>query len=171
MPSIIYFKNTLWTPPSLKIKWWPLRINLLNKFGLSMNSLRPQEARHCKSLIKDLSNIQQVSLNIVFKQVLDEYDIQIWHRSRVAQWKRAGPITQRSVDRNHALLKSFISLLFMHFTAESGTLKGLAWQAKFFKKSVILFWLLNMTIWCKHVHRLELQKFFLIFVLLIHQLG
>ena len=24
--------------------------------------------------------------------------------SRVAQWKRAGPITQRSVDRNHALL-------------------------------------------------------------------
>ena len=28
----------------------------------------------------------------------------------------------------------------------------------------------NMTIWCKHVHRLELQKF-LIFVLCIHQLG
>ena len=24
--------------------------------------------------------------------------------SRVAQWKRAGPITQRSVDQNHALL-------------------------------------------------------------------
>ena len=37
-------------------------------------------------------------------------------------------------------------------------LKGLA-QAKIIKKSVILFWLLNMTIWCKHVHRLELQKF------------
>ena len=27
--------------------------------------------------------------------------------SRVAQWKRAGPITQRSVDRNHALLIFF----------------------------------------------------------------
>ena len=27
--------------------------------------------------------------------------------SRVAQWKRAGPITQRSVDRNHALLSIF----------------------------------------------------------------
>ena len=26
------------------------------------------------------------------------------HGSRVAQWKRAGPITHRSVDRNHALL-------------------------------------------------------------------
>ena len=39
------------------------------------------------------------------------------------------------------------------------SLKGLA-QAKIRKKSVILFWLLNMTIWCKHVHRLELQKFF-----------
>ena len=38
-------------------------------------------------------------------------------------------------------------------------LKGLA-HAKILKKSVILFWLLNMTIWCKHVHRLELQKFF-----------
>ena len=25
---------------------------------------------------------------------------------------------------------------------------------------MILFWLLNMTIWCKHVRRLELQKFF-----------
>ena len=29
------------------------------------------------------------------------------HGSRVAQWKRAGPITQRSVDRNHALLTFF----------------------------------------------------------------
>ena len=27
--------------------------------------------------------------------------------SRVAQWKRAGPITQRSVDRNYALLAKF----------------------------------------------------------------
>ena len=32
-------------------------------------------------------------------------------------------------------------------------------QAKILKKSVILLWLLNMTTWCKHVHRLELQKF------------
>ena len=38
-------------------------------------------------------------------------------------------------------------------------LKGLA-HAKIIKKSVILFWLFNMTISCKHVHRLELQKFF-----------
>ena len=44
-------------------------------------------------------------------------------------------------------------------------------QAKSMKKSVILFWLLIITIWCKHVHRLELQKFFLIFVLRIFQLG
>ena len=29
--------------------------------------------------------------------------------SRVAQWMRAGPITQRSVDRNHALLEFFLS--------------------------------------------------------------
>ena len=31
--------------------------------------------------------------------------------SRVAQWKRAGPITQRSVDRNYALLVFFVFLL------------------------------------------------------------
>ena len=48
-------------------------------------------------------------------------------------------------------------------------LKGLA-QAKIIKKSVILFRVLNMTIWCKHVQRLELQ-IFIIFVLRIHQLG
>ena len=48
-------------------------------------------------------------------------------------------------------------------------LKGLA-QAKIIKKSVILFRVLNMTIWCKHVHRLELQ-IFMIFVQRIYQLG
>ena len=39
------------------------------------------------------------------------------HKSRVAQWKRAGPITQRSVDRNHALLNIFSSVfnLFTFF--------------------------------------------------------
>ena len=39
-------------------------------------------------------------------------------------------------------------------------LNGLA-QAKIIKKSVILFCLFNMTIWCKHDHRIELQKFFI----------
>ena len=32
-------------------------------------------------------------------------------------------------------------------------------RSKIIKKSVILFWLPNMTICCKHVHRLEVQKF------------
>ena len=44
-------------------------------------------------------------------------------------------------------------------------------QAKIIEKSVFLFWLLNITVWCKHVHRLELQKFFLTFVLRIYQLS
>ena len=30
-----------------------------------------------------------------------------YQHSRVAQWKRAGPITQRSMDRNHSLLVMF----------------------------------------------------------------
>ena len=39
--------------------------------------------------------------------------------SRVAQWKRAGPITQRSVDRNYALLKFFFSFrLTLYKTSE-----------------------------------------------------
>ena len=33
-------------------------------------------------------------------------------KSRVAQWKRAGPITQRSVDRNYALLDTFFENFF-----------------------------------------------------------
>ena len=33
-------------------------------------------------------------------------------------------------------------------------------RSKIIKKSVILFLLNNMTIWCKHVHRLELEKCF-----------
>jgi hypothetical protein len=37
----------------------------------------------------------------------------LFNLSRVAQWKRAGPITQRSVDRNHALLFVFYFLLIM----------------------------------------------------------
>ena len=48
-------------------------------------------------------------------------------------------------------------------------LKGLA-QAKIIKKSVILFRVFNMTIWCKRVQRLELQ-IFIIFVQRIHQLD
>ena len=56
---------------------------------------------------------------------------------------------------------------FVSIGENLANLKGLN-QAKIFKKSVILFWLLDMTIWCKHVHRLQLQKF-LIFVPRIHQ--
>ncbi len=40
----------------------------------------------------------------MFQLVLGKHN---YTGSRVAQWKRAGPITQRSVDRNHALLVFF----------------------------------------------------------------
>ena len=36
-------------------------------------------------------------------------------RSRVAQWKRAGPITQRSEDQNLALLCFFLNLFLRFF--------------------------------------------------------
>ena len=41
----------------------------------------------------------------------DTFFLNQYTDSRVAQWKRAGPITQRSVDRNYALLSSFSSFL------------------------------------------------------------
>ena len=46
------------------------------------------------------------------------YTIYIW--SRVAQWKRAGPITQRSVDRNYALLIFFANWRQEHQASNNG---------------------------------------------------
>ena len=68
-----------------------------------------------------------------------------------------------------AYYKQNINMWKTNFSLQHLKLKGLA-QAKIIKKSVILFRVLNMTIWCKYVHRLELQ-IFIIFVLRIHQLG
>ena len=45
--------------------------------------------------------------------------------SRVAQWKRAGPITQRSVDRNYALLTIFIPATFMETKIIGGLVRDL----------------------------------------------
>ena len=46
----------------------------------------------------------------------------ITDNSRVVQWERAGPITQRSMDRNHPLLIFFslnlpLNFLLIHFGA------------------------------------------------------
>ena len=40
----------------------------------------------------------------------------------MAQWKRAGPITQRSVDRNYALLVDFFHLVHLVWICQSGAL-------------------------------------------------
>jgi hypothetical protein len=41
----------------------------------------------------------------------------------VAQWKRAGPITQRSVDRNYALLVDFFNFVHSDWICQSGALR------------------------------------------------
>ena len=52
------------------------------------------------------------------KLFCQKFDHKYWtllymlNHSRVAQWKRAGPITQRSVDRNYALLRILFLFLF-----------------------------------------------------------
>ena len=40
------------------------------------------------------------------------------NQSRVAQRKRAGPITQRSMDRNHPLLVQFQMCLFLQLVED-----------------------------------------------------
>ena len=46
----------------------------------------------------------------------DTFFLNQYTDSRVAQWKRAGPITQRSVDRNYALLTFLFLFLFFSDT-------------------------------------------------------
>ena len=47
-------------------------------------------------------------INITFHYIFSFISSTNGQASRVAQWKRAGPITQMSVDRNHALLVRFL---------------------------------------------------------------
>ena len=78
-------------------------------------------------------------------------------------------LTKNSSLRVISVLHADLSMIIKHHILQMDLmlvlhiciqlLKGLA-QAKIIKKSVILFWLLNMTIWWRHVHRLELQKIF-----------
>ena len=66
----------------------------------------------------------------------------------------------RPVIADDIQIEKYISLLkTSHFLNWIIVLKGQS-QGKIIKTSVIVFWLLNMTTWWQHVHRLELQKFF-----------
>ena len=58
--------------------------------------------------------------------------------SRVAQWKRAGPITQRSVDRNYALLSFFFSKPELFIYAWLKITFATYFKPQFFNSKVIL---------------------------------
>ena len=64
-------------------------------------------ARYCRTQLPQLPVIigHCISQSIFYFIYPDYYHVA--STSRVAQWKRAGPITQRSVDRNHSLLAFF----------------------------------------------------------------
>ena len=67
-------------------------------------TVRKENNEWVKTVIqKDPINLEMIHLFIT-----------TWQKSSVAQWKRAGPITQRSMDRNHPLL-SFFSIFFHSF--------------------------------------------------------
>ena len=51
---------------------------------------------------------------------LDNSEELLWNAdSRVAQWKRAGPITQRSEDQNLALLTVLVNFLYLFILVEN----------------------------------------------------
>ena len=58
--------------------------------------------------------------------------------SRVAQWKRAGPITQRSVDRNYALLSFFFSKPELFIYVWLKIIFATYFKPQFFNSKVIL---------------------------------
>ena len=76
-------------------------------------------------LVQDLavSQTQKIVFFILeFRNFYAPFELQNI-RSRVAQWKRAGPITQRSVDRNYALLSYFFLyiIIFEPFQKKANT--------------------------------------------------
>ena len=80
--------------------------------------------------------------------------------TRVAWAAAAGKLHLVSSSQPIKESSSLVNLHGSSRSRQSSTGKHLKWlnQAKIIKKSEILFCLLNLTIWCKHVHRLELQK-------------
>ena len=82
----------------------------LFKFG--SNDKVDQGKEHILTLFKSkeqqrfMLHIKQFTKSNRLKKVVNQY---LSVSSRVAQWKRAGPITQRSEDQNLALLVFFIT--------------------------------------------------------------
>ena len=52
----------------------------------------------------------------------------------MAQWKRAGPITQRSVDRNHALLTVLPWGIFLKLVVKGGNVWHFHPKMTFYKR-------------------------------------
>ena len=68
------------------------------------------ESETVSLLIVHLANTESVSLGHYRQGYSEIFQFKVVGKhntllaSRVAQWERAGPITQRSMDRNHSLL-------------------------------------------------------------------
>ena len=123
----------------------------------------------CKISWKSVENCLRNQRNSII--LVDEFNVNLtivsvllWSLYLVAASWNLPELKYKLNEMSRALMRCVVMPGWLY----SG-LKGLA-QAKIIKKSVILFRVLNMTIWCKHVHRLKLQ-IFIIFVLRIHQLD
>ena len=81
--------------------------NFIQKESINnrQNNLNIQTAYFCK--IESCSSLRSKTLESPSRNGGIPEIQPFFVDSRVAQWKRAGPITQRSVDRNYALLRFF----------------------------------------------------------------
>ncbi len=87
--------------------------------------------------------------------------------SRVAQWKRAGPITQRSVDRNHALLETFYFafVVCVYYKLSVKCYSSIFYQNNWMRKIFVLF-----KIWSEAWSQCYQTLFFLCFPIFIVKL-
>ena len=69
----------------------------------------PNDGKRCSGKKKEHGASHPNNLQAVMELYLSNH-ILMGFESRVAQRKRAGPITQRSVDRNYALLNLLLRL-------------------------------------------------------------
>ena len=69
--------------------------------------------------------------SILLEPFVYSLELSLSYLSRVAQRKRAGPITQRSVDRNHPLLHTNFHLFIIY------SVKNVIWSSTFIHSSVL----------------------------------
>ena len=130
---------------------------------------RKHSALWCKCLVSDA--LVNLARDLMWLKSIDSCEMSVsiynFYSRQIGKIEKSSiPSLSDNVSGQYIRRADYTSILIhtqrrhnMCLWKKPGYLKGLA-QAKIIKKSVILFRVLNMTIWCKHVHRLKLNFFF-----------